>query len=1776
MSTPQTRWHRLAPLLVLCALALLPQSVSAGWFDWLFPPPPPPPPPPALEVRCDDALRWTIPNVELGQYRTCPKAGEAYAGDILIIDAKHFPADSEAKPARIAKLYIYQNGQWPTRALTYGPTRTGNGNFRLMALVPSSLAPGNYTFILRVVDTCGTPCTRPIQYEGLCPSTECLQEHRDVFVQASFDLRIRDPKQEVRPPINPGNGPFDFTCSWTEKTWNAATEQFDTVKKSSKDTCPGGSSFSLNAGPFPRAYRDEMLKVYLRGPADAMGLCKDGAEGPTQYGHNGFCYFPQYTPFAGRTCDPMIVFQGPRCRQGKSDPMTCDGPNRPHSQTPTNCRIAVQHHLVAPPGTTYALVVRNSWASNPPTPDRWEVVGQSVLITEPITEPKQTYRGKQFTVTLDRDQLTFENPYGYPTLVPQYIRKGQLIPGARFQLPVRWDAPAGTTFPFFPRHKMQLVLDADSAGNGGTVLREGNAAEAKSGKTTTWENLQSPSDLQPGRHRLTIRCTNCDDQLTVGDPAIGNRPRPVFYVPTSVEVEVVDLAALPLPALRVQPTAVAPHGTITVFGTNFPPDARITEVTIAGRGGSATLGSTYRAPPYERFTFTVEGQRVTKEQPRIDVPVASDGRMALVIPLPPLAGDLVAGRGEVRVEVTVRDGATTFKKQTTFTIDASDCPLGAERPILSFGKERSDWMAPTVPVTTAAPLGYFQGQTAEIYGKHFACRSPITKVTATWKSGGNTYGPIALPLRKLEREEAAPFAVVGQEATNHDGTIGGSSGLALRPTGSLWWRNHLDVDHVLIAITDQSGRTSAPTRLELQSPPFRATPVTPSGVAAGERAAIRLSGFTSGHRIVIAPLPNEGLGNEPLEYAENLTWNTALGKRFAQLTKNFRLERNPDTVDYQIPSDLTTGVHTFAVVDTTEGEEARVDLSRLHHQLLRSRPRALFTMEIGGKKTAPDDQKDQKTDIPGKENLAITVAPTTAAPGTRITITLAQFTPNSVPTITLGGDRISRFTEYTDGRGALMKQYEIPKSQTPGTYPITATDQSGAKVAASLVVNGVAAPPTLTIDPTTTTSASSVVVRGKNWGDGPWTITMRLANGKGKEYPLPIDINLCARTVKAEECQDGDLAVKVILPEALEPGTYRVNVAGTTVSKSATLTIIAQDIQEGTEAAIAITPTTGAPGTSVIISGTRFQPNSNVIIKFDEQVLRAQRGATRTDARGAFSGITVTVPITTAAKHQITVLDGQGHRTSTAFIVGAIKEADGDEKKKEEQKETPCNPDLPSFYEGACPKGTTPEQKKEEPKKDAPCDPNLPSWWAGACPAKSNAPTPEPKKETPQPETPKSNPPCNPDLPSWWEGACKPSEPSPLPAPQPPVDTSKCNPLAPSYTQPPECRSAAAPTSNTIAAGAALLNRVVEPLLALFTMPTSAAAAKAPAFTSKFMAGSYRCWSYNVSGGGGSCRLAPPLELKANGTYTMSSERGRFTVRGNQLTLSQSKLRGKGTVSEDGMRILFEYPYNGWQHTVTYLRSTPLPGSVAVELTIRYPEEQGWLDWVSTVALEPTNGSATRYDGVATAPDRRTIKTTYNRGVMGGLTYRVFVSTGTDRQEVGVLDLRKQRGGSITRTIDAPLPKPTATEPADPPVAPIIVPIVPAMPTTPTTPVTPPASSGIPCDPNVPKYSQPGCVDPDAPVVSSPPPTASPIIETPIFGTLSEGPTWNAPPPPADPTPASPPASSPSAPPRKNIGDPWTDSYENEDTPIREYYRTHPGATMGPPLLRYNLPSGIF
>lgn len=277
------------------------------------------------------------------------------------------------------------------------------------------------------------------------------------------------------------------------------------------------------------------------------------------------------------------------------------------------------------------------------------------------------------------------------------------------------------------------------------------------------------------------------------------------------------------------------------------------------------------------------------------------------------------------------------------------------------------------------------------------------------------------------------------------------------------------------------------------------------------------------------------------------------------------------------------------------------------------------------------------------------------------------------------------------------------------------------------------------------------------------------------------------------------------------------------------------------------------------------------------------------------------------------------------------------------------------------------------------------------------------------------------------------------------------------------------------------------------------------------ISGTYRCWSYNVSGGSGNCRIAPPIILNTDGTYSMSSEKGTYKIQGSTITLSQSKIRGPGTIVE-GNKIRFEYNYNGLQHTITYLKDAGDDGKVSgeevvVELTLQYDAKDSSLGYIGTVVLVPKgeNIETASYQPTAIAlyDGEKKITASFfkqTNKVKNGRIYEVYTSSGSENRLVGIIDLTNAKGAvnkiinvslGIKAEVLVPAPKSsapkvekTAPEPEQesaPEPEPILEPSpapTPEPESAPQPEPEPPSPyAGIPCDPNVPHYSQPGCVD---------------------------------------------------------------------------------------------------
>ncbi|MGC9092859.1 MAG: hypothetical protein ACP5JH_06405 [Bacteroidota bacterium] len=220
--------------------------------------------------------------------------------------------------------------------------------------------------------------------------------------------------------------------------------------------------------------------------------------------------------------------------------------------------------------------------------------------------------------------------------------------------------------------------------------------------------------------------------------------------------------------------------------------------------------------------------------------------------------------------------------------------------------------------------------------------------------------------------------------------------------------------------------------------------------------------------------------------------------------------------------------------------------------------------------------------------------------------------------------------------------------------------------------------------------------------------------------------------------------------------------------------------------------------------------------------------------------------------------------------------------------------------------------------------------------------------------------------------------------------------------------------------------------------------------SSAFRPGVYRCSSYNVSGGGGSCQNMPLLALYPDGTYQYSSTRGRWSVRNDSLFLSKSTLWGPGKILGSNT-IRFEYDYRGWHHVVTWVctdcaSSEPTNAKspeasessssnvyVGVSLVLEFTTAVGG---VSSFTIVPAE-YARNYTHNAPLPEgavqglaweksstQLALATSHNNKLQSGKRYVVFLTWPRETIPVAILDLpptRSDFSATLQATLDGEL-----------------------------------------------------------------------------------------------------------------------------------------------------------
>jgi hypothetical protein len=248
-----------------------------------------------------------------------------------------------------------------------------------------------------------------------------------------------------------------------------------------------------------------------------------------------------------------------------------------------------------------------------------------------------------------------------------------------------------------------------------------------------------------------------------------------------------------------------------------------------------------------------------------------------------------------------------------------------------------------------------------------------------------------------------------------------------------------------------------------------------------------------------------------------------------------------------------------------------------------------------------------------------------------VTITASSLTPGG--TVAAGDLDIGTLDwnaaeiQITTGGALTPTTLIVPAGASTGANTVILMDSGG--LAASGVFTATA--PTVAISPETGPAASSVTVTGSGWVPNS-AVTLNFAG-----TPM---------TVFADG--NGNIAAAMVVPQ-VAAGKYTVTAADTLGNAASPAAFVVPG------AAITVTPTSGAIGSEMTISGTGFQGYSGITIMIGSYTYPI---TPLTSPLGTFD-VTITVPGVAPVPQVITVADGVGTQATAFFVVQVAAETIG-------------------------------------------------------------------------------------------------------------------------------------------------------------------------------------------------------------------------------------------------------------------------------------------------------------------------------------------------------------------------------------------------------------------------------------------------------------------------------------------------------------------------------------
>jgi len=233
----------------------------------------------------------------------------------------------------------------------------------------------------------------------------------------------------------------------------------------------------------------------------------------------------------------------------------------------------------------------------------------------------------------------------------------------------------------------------------------------------------------------------------------------------------------------------------------------------------------------------------------------------------------------------------------------------------------------------------------------------------------------------------------------------------------------------------------------------------------------------------------------------------------------------------------------------------------------------------------------EPTALPALSAAAIALSPPSGPPGTEVQVTGAGFPPDAEIELSIGprgtGHEIVT-TARADADGVLTTALAVPPSAEPEAHWVVVATAKQGEVQATSNVFQVTAPqyePEVSMAPPSGPPGTEVQVTVEGF---PPNTTVEIGVGReDSEFEV-------VKTV--ETIEDGSLTARVPIPGYAEPDERWVVVAATPDHALKAVSNVFQVVQREYQGTVAISPTSGPPGTRVQVVARGFPPNAAVDI----------------------------------------------------------------------------------------------------------------------------------------------------------------------------------------------------------------------------------------------------------------------------------------------------------------------------------------------------------------------------------------------------------------------------------------------------------------------------------------------------------------------------------------------------------------------------------------------------